>query len=59
MSSQESDRLERYSMRNLQDFITQKMLTSKAGGGDFIDIAETLDPECVVRQQTWLPYGGN
>ncbi len=29
-----------------------------AGGGDFSEIAATLDPECVIYQPASLPYGG-
>ncbi len=29
-----------------------------AGGGDFSEVAATLDPDCVIFQPASLPYGG-
>ena len=61
MKRSESDQQEdarQQRLQILQDFYDAEDAYIKAGGADFSAIAETLDPDCIVRQPLSLPYGG-
>ena len=50
--------IRQHRLRALQNFYQAEDAYLNAGEGDLSSIAKTLDPDCVVRQPTSLPYGG-
>ena len=49
---------EQQSAETLKRFYEAESAYLAPSGGDFSEVAATLDPDCVIFQPTSLPYGG-